>query len=295
MKILLTGSTGFLGKAIKEIIPVDDLITLGRHDCNIIADISVDFPVLPPVNYVIHAAGKAHLLPKTEQDKYDFHLINVVGTQNLLKALEHNLPESFLFISSVAVYGKSTGILINEEEELAASDSYGKSKIEAERLVKKWCCKNGVRVSILRLPLVVGPNPPGNLGAMIKGIQKGYYFNIAGGIARKSMVSRIDVAKIIPKALEVGGVYNLTDGYHPSFTEISEIIAMKLNKRSPMNIPYWLAVILARSGDILGSNAMINSVKLRKITSELTFDDTGARQFLGWNPTLVLKRLPELL
>jgi nucleoside-diphosphate-sugar epimerase len=289
MKILLTGSTGFLGKAIKEIIPVDDLITLGRHDCNIIADISVDFPVLPPVNYVIHAAGKAHLVPKTEKDKYDFHLINVIGTQNLLKALEHNLPESFLFISSVAVYGKSTGILINEEEELTAIDSYGKSKIEAERLVKKWCSKNGVRVSILRLPLVVGPNPPGNLGAMIKGIQKGYYFNIAGGIARKSMVSRIDVAKIIPKALEVGGVYNLTDGYHPSFAEISNHISIQLSKGKLMNMPLWLAKIIAKFGDLLGNKAPLNTIKLKKITSHLTFDDTKAREGFGWNPTRVLE------
>jgi len=288
MKILLTGSTGFLGKAIKEIIPVDDLITLGRHDCNIIADISVDFPILPPVNYVIHAAGKAHLVPKTEKDKYDFHLINVIGTQNLLKALEHNLPESFLFISSVAVYGKSTGILINEEEELTAIDSYGKSKIEAERLVKKWCSKNGVRLSILRLPLVVGPNPPGNLGAMIKGIQKGYYFNIAGGIARKSMVSRIDVAKIIPKALEVGGVYNLTDGYHPSISELSHHIAMQFEKKILVNVPLWVARILAKTGDLLGRKSPLNSNKLHKLTANLTFDDSKARRDLSWAPKPVV-------
>lgn len=288
MKVLLTGSTGFLGQAIKEIIPEGELITLGRHECNIIADLSVDFPILPPVNSVIHAAGKAHLVPKTEKDKHDFYQVNVKGTQNLLKALEQNLPESFLFISSVAVYGKTTGILINEEEELAASDPYGRSKIEAERLVKKWCCTNGVRLCILRLPLLVGPNPPGNLRAMINGITKGYYFNIAGGTACKSMVSRMDVARIIPKALEVGGVYNLTDGYHPSFAELSELFSRQLNKKIPVNIPSWLATALSRIGDILGSNAPINSDKLKKITSDLTFDDSKARKFLGWQPTPVL-------
>lgn len=288
MKVLLTGSTGFLGQAIKEIIPEGELITLGRHECNIIADLSVDFPILPPVNSVIHAAGKAHLVPKTDKDKHEFYQVNVKGTQNLLKALEQNLPENFLFISSVAVYGKTTGILINEEEELSASDPYGRSKIEAERLVQKWCCTNGVRVCILRLPLLVGPNPPGNLRAMINGITKGYYFNIAGGTACKSMVSRMDVARIIPKALEVGGVYNLTDGYHPSFAELSELFSRQLNKKTPVNIPSWLATALSRIGDILGSNAPINSDKLKKITSDLTFDDSKARKFLGWQPTPVL-------
>ncbi|MBC7915293.1 MAG: hypothetical protein H7Y07_14350 [Pyrinomonadaceae bacterium] len=42
-------------------------------------------------------------------------------------------------------------------------------------------------------------------------------------------------------------------------------------------------------GDILGKRAPINSVKLKKITSDLTFDDSKAREILGWNPTPVLK------
>jgi len=295
MRVLLTGSTGFLGQTIKEAFQGHELITVGRHDCNIIADLSFKISALPSVDAVVHAAGKAHIVPKTQKQKDDFFEVNVWGTHNLLKALEENLPSSFLFISSVAVYGKTEGALINEEAELTAIDPYGRSKIEAENLIKKWCFINNVRLCILRLPLLVGLNPPGNLKLMINGIKKGYYFNIAGGTSRKSMVLTNDIAEIIPKALEIGGVYNLTDGYHPSFAELSEIIAMKLNKRRPVNIPSWLAITLASSGDFLGSKAMINSVKLKKITSELTFDDTKARQFLDWNPALVLKSLPELL
>lgn len=45
--------------------------------------------------------------------------------------------------------------------------------------------QHNVVCTILRLPLLVGTNPPGNLGAMIKGIARGYYFNIGGGKSKK--------------------------------------------------------------------------------------------------------------
>ena len=170
-----------------------------------------------------------------------------------------------------------------------AKDPYGLSKIKAERLVYEWCEKHKITCTILRLPLVVGPNPPGNLGAMIKAIKKGYYLNLSGGIAKKSMVFIEDIARYILKESQIGGVYNLTDGYHPSFLEISNLISKQLNKSKSLNIPIWIAMILAFIGDLFGSKAPINSNKLNKIVSKLTFDDRKAREAFGWMPSPVLK------
>ena len=139
------------------------------------------------------------------------------------------------------------------------------------------------------MPLVVGLNPPGNLGAMIKGIRKGYYFNIAGGSAKKSMVLASDVAKYLLKASEIGGTFNLTDGYHPSFFELSENISHQLGKNRPKNLPLWLAKVSALIGDLFGAKAPLNSDKLCKITSDFTFDDTKAREAFGWDPTPALE------
>jgi nucleoside-diphosphate-sugar epimerase len=138
------------------------------------------------------------------------------------------------------------------------------------------------------LPLVVGENPPGNLGAMIRGIKIGYYFNIAGGNANKSMVLATDVAKFILKAAEKGGIYNLTDGQHPTFNELSKNIARKMGKSYVPNLPKLFAYILAKFGDHLGNKFPINSDKFLKITSTLTFDDNEARMAFGWNPSPVL-------
>jgi nucleoside-diphosphate-sugar epimerase len=180
------------------------------------------------------------------------------------------------------------GVQIDEKHPLLAIDPYGLSKIQAEHLVLDWCQKNNVLCTILRLPLLVGENPPGNLGVMLNGIKKGYYFNIAGGLARKSMVLAEDVANVLIKASEIGGIYNLTDGYHPSFYELSNAIAKNNGKKRIFNMHFLIAKSIALIGDFVSTKFPLNSSKLNKITTDLTFDDSKARHILGWNPEKVL-------
>jgi nucleoside-diphosphate-sugar epimerase len=294
MKVLLTGATGFLGKSIIEILSQDNIIfslsrTSGDYRValeNEIHNFNQSFDL------VIHAAGKAHSVPKTVGEKKQFYDVNVLGTQNLLKGLEASgVPKQFVFISSVAVYGQEQGFNIAENFPLAATDAYGLSKIEAEALVQEWCIQQHVLCTILRLPLLVGEKPPGNLGAMIRAIEKRYYFNIGGGKARKSMVLAQDVASFIPKFAAVGGTYNLTDGFHPDFMELSSVISKHKNKKMPFNLPLIVAKAFGLVGDLLGNKVPINSAKLKKITSDLTFDDSKAREKAGWKSQGVLEYL----
>lgn len=292
MKILVTGANGFLGKSIVNVLSKDNILfSLSRSSEDYKVSLDNEIPVfIQKFDLVIHAAGKAHVIPKGKAEAEQFFDVNVIGTRNLLQGLENTgLPDQFVFVSSVAVYGKESGIIITEDEILAAKDPYGQSKILAEALVRDWCKKNNVICCILRLPLIAGFNPPGNLGSMIQAIKKGYYFNIDGGKAKKSIVLAEDVARFIPKAAAVGGVFNLTDGYHPSFKELSSVIAEQLGKKPPGDIPVFLAKATARIGDILGKRAPINSIKLKKIASDLTFDDSKARKLLDWNPTPILE------
>lgn len=291
MKILLTGSSGFLGKEILYKLKNSyEIYTIGRNE-NVSQEIDLRFPfhLNQSFDCVIHVAGKAHFVPKSIEDELAFWYVNVIGTRNLLNALETQPPKYFVFVSSVAVYGKTSGYLLDEQNSLSAQDPYGKSKIEAEVIVKKWCIEKNIICTILRLPLVVGENPPGNLGSMIHGIKKGYYFNIAGGNANKSMVLASDIAKFIIKAAEVGGTYNLTDGYHPNFNELSYLISKQLGKKFVPNMPLFVAKILVFIGDKVDPKFPISSDKLNKITSTLTFNDSKAREAIGWNPTPVLK------
>ena len=279
MSILLTGANGFLGKSIKKELSKDyTIFDLSRSVGNYKVFLEKEIPIFEEkFEIVIHAAGKAHSIPRSDLEKKEFYDVNVEGTLNLLKGLESKVPSQFVFISSVSVYGRESGTNINEDFALNANDPYGVSKIKAEKIILEWCEKNNVICTILRLPLLVGKNPPGNLGAMLEAINKGYYFNIAGGKAKKSMVLTKDVASFICLVAPIGGIYNLTDGVHPSFFELSYLIS----KKNSISLPLFIARLMGKLGDIIGDKAPITSMKLKKITSDLTFDDSKARS-LNW-------------
>ncbi|MBZ4036545.1 NAD-dependent epimerase/dehydratase family protein [Flavobacterium sp. 17A] len=290
--ILITGSNGFLGKLIyAELENGNKVFGLSKNSGNYKLSLEKDIPVFyDNFDLVIHCAGKAHVVPKTKIEKKEFYDVNVLGTQNLLKGLEKSrLPKEFIFISSVSVYGQDKGNDIQENYPLQATDAYGQSKIEAEKIITNWCEDNNVTCTILRLPLLVGKDAPGNLGAMIKAITKGYYFNIGGGKAKKSMVLGKDVASVIMKVAPIGGIYNLTDGHHPNFHELSLAISKNKNKKKPFNLPIKIALLVGKFGDLLKGKAPIDSLKIKKMSSDLTFDDSKARNLLGWNPQSVIE------
>lgn len=291
MNILLTGSSGFLGKIIlNEISKFNSVDTLNRNSGTYNCDLSIGIPnISKKYDLVIHAAGVAHNTSKTLSESSVFRNINVIGTKNLLKGLEKGgIPSNFLFISTAGVYGLVSGKNIDENVLLLAKEPYGKSKIDCEKLIIEWCEKYRVVYTILRLPIVVGSNPTGNVGELIKGIKSNYYFTIAGGKAKKSMVLATDVAKYLIKASEIGGIYNLTDGYHPSIYELSYLIHKQVKNLWLPNMPLSIAKLLAIIGDKVTKKFPLNAEKVTSIISEITFDDSKAINAFGWSPTNVL-------
>jgi len=237
--------------------------------------------------------GKAHYVPKNADEAAEFFAVNLHGSKNICEALEKlaEMPSQFLFISTVAVYGCENGVGITEDWPLIGKTPYAQSKIEAENYLQQWCSRNNVKLSIIRLPLVVGENAPGNLGAMTKAIARGRYFNIGKGEARKSMVLANDIGKWALTISNKGGIYNLTDGEHPSFAQLARVLSTQLGKNNIPSMPLWFARLAAIAGNILGQNAPINTDRLKKITATLIFDDSKARVAFGWKPQSVLKEI----
>lgn len=292
-KLLFTGASGFLGYNIRPILEkLYDVHTIGLTDDD---DIKINMAKeVPSINthydVVLHAAGKAHVVPKTEAEKQAFYDVNYIGTIHLCDALEKaGIPKALIFISTVAVYGCDFGEMITEEHPLDGTSPYANSKIKAEEYLTNWCLDHQVRLSILRPSLLAGKNAPGNLGAMVNGIKKGFYMNIAGGKVVKSVLMAEDIARLVPLLEKKGGIYNVCDTRQPSFGEISALVAKQLGKHKPLSIPYWMAWCMAKVGDLLGDKAPINSYKLEKMTKSLTFSNEKARKELGWEPLDVLE------
>ena len=292
-KLLFTGGSSFLGRNIKPILDKKyEVTTIGIMDADMIkANFVTDIPNLPErYDIVLHAAGKAHIYPKTEAERKSFYDVNLTGTIHLCEALEMvGVPKALIFISTLNVYGDDPGNMSKEDDRpLIGSSPYAESKIKAEQYLTEWSKKNNVVLGILRPSLLAGKGAPGNLGAMIHGIKTGAYLSIAGGKAKKSVLMVDDIAHLVPLVAEKGGVYNVCDDHNPSFGELEATIAKQLGKRKPINIPYWVAKCLALIGDVF-SSFPINSRRLEKIVTSDTWSNEKAKRELGWKPMDVLE------
>ena len=301
MNVLLTGASGFLGSRIyAELIQNHTVTTLGRtlvSDRHITGDLTEPLPSLDHASFdwVVNAAGKAHSVPRTAAERADYEHVNVQGTTRLLTALEQMpvLPEALVHVSTVLVYGRLSGELLDETTPLGAKDAYGLSKIRAEALVREWGQRTGVRVTILRLPVVVAERPNGNVATLMNAIRGGYYVRLGDGHARRSMVRADDVAAVIDRAARVSGTFNLTDGCHPKVSELEDALARYVGRQHPIRaVPIAMARAVATVGD--GINVMVgrwfplDTPALQKLTNSMTFTDELARRQLNWIPRPVL-------
>ena len=295
---MFTGGTGFLGRNAKPVLDRHyEVTTIGIMDaddlkCSLtsdVADIQRVIGCRGGYDIVLHAAGKAHIYPKTQEEIQSFYDINYQGTVNLCKALElTHLPKSFVFISTNAVYGIDCGNGQDETTPLNGTSPYAKSKIMAEEFLIDWAKKNNVILTIFRPCLLAGVGAPGNLGAMVRGIKTGAYLSIDHGKARKGMLMAEDIANLVILAEDKGGIYNICDDHDPSFGELEATIAKQLGKRPPVSIPYWLAKCAAWVGDIIGDKFPLNSARLEKIVTSDVWSNGKAKKELGWKPLDVI-------
>lgn len=168
MKILITGSSGFLGSHLLKLFEKDQKknklfalynknkpIGLKKTTKLIKADL-VKINFSGHYDLVIHCASKTRV--NTRNDKI-LYSDNVNSLKQILKNISFN---NFVFMSSNSVYGNINGIKINEKTRLNAKDYYGKSKIKCEQLIEQFSKKNKKKFLVLRLPAAVGINSHSN-------------------------------------------------------------------------------------------------------------------------------------
>lgn len=290
---LLTGAYGFLGKNIMPFLSgVYRLSTMGRDVRNdYVTNLEKEVPCFrTKFDVVIHAAGKAHLIPRTKDEADSFYEVNVKGTENLCKALEETgVPRSLIYISSVSVYGLEEGQDITEDFPLNGSSPYARSKIQAERFLTEWCNKHGVVLGILRPPLIAGKNPSGNLKKLVRLIKNRLYYKMPLDEGRKSVVLADDIARIIPLLSRKGGTYNFCDTYHPTVRELEDVIVRETGKTPWFRFSVPMMMFLAKAGSVLGNHAPFNTTTLEKLRRSLLISNGKAKKELMWKPLDVLQ------
>jgi UDP-glucose 4-epimerase len=153
-RVLITGASGFIGSYLVKHLEGLDIKTLSlqnakwqHHDFN--------------VDVIIHCAGIAHASRSIPNSQY--HEVNCELTKALLqKALESKVSQ-FIFLSTALVFGEGHVGEIRLNSPLNPQNAYAKSKVCAEEALQST---TQISTCILRLPLVLGPEPKGNVKAL---------------------------------------------------------------------------------------------------------------------------------
>jgi len=285
VKCFLTGSSGFLGKRILFYLLESGFETKSPKRKELLNELLNT----TAIDLFIHAAGKAHSTKNTKKEVEEFVEVNVELTKRITQHIDQCKIHlnTFVFISSVAVYGLEEGVDINEEAPLNGNSPYAQSKKIAEEHLQHWSKTNGVNLVILRLPLIFGEDAPGNLGAMERAVKGRYYFQIGKGEAKRSMVHVKQLAEFLPTLIGKSGIYHLTDGIHNSYNEVAMHFAKK-HRRRITNVPLLPFKIVAKLGDVI-PKFPLTSYRVAKLSQSLTFSDQKARRELGWGGTNALE------
>ncbi len=215
------------------------------------------------------------------QKYYD---VNVDGTKNVLNQMENYNINNLIFTSSVAVYGLNKNNP-NEDHIKEPFNHYGKSKLEAEKIIFNWYKKNkrNRSVTVIRPSVIFGENNRGNVFKLFKQIESGKFLMIGSGENKKSMAYVKNVVSFIKKCTfnrKPGHeVYNYTDYPDLSMKELFIIIKNNFNKKFlNISIPFKIALLIGYIFDFISfitkRKLEISSIRIKKFSSVTQFDST---------------------
>jgi nucleoside-diphosphate-sugar epimerase len=301
--ILVTGASGFVGRALVarltvEKLPLRECVrpsgvtrreTLDRVEvCELNRSSDWRAPLLN-VSTVIHCAARVHVMNEKSTDPLQaFRDVNVDGTANLARQAAAAGVKRFVFISSIKVNGEATteGKPFTELDPALPEDPYGISKMEAEAALREISLETGMELVIIRPPLVYGPGVKANFAALMRAVKKGIPLPLGLVHNRRSLVALDNLVDFIvtcvshPKA--ANEVFLVSDGQDVSTTRLVREMA-KAAGVSPRLLPLP-APLLRACGALIGKGDAV-----QRLCGNLQIDVTKARTLLGWQPPVSIE------
>ena len=280
--ILVTGSSGFVGKALceeicKENVPATP-VSRAWQAPESIAD------SLRQCSAVVHLAARVHVMRDAAQDPLnEYRRTNVQGTLNLARHAAAAGVRRFVFISSVKVNGESTAVghCFRPDDVPAPQDPYGISKMEAEQGLRQIAAETGMEVVIVRPPLVYGPGVKANFAALMRAVQRGWPLPFGAVHNQRSLVALGNLVDFIITCTAHPAAANQTflisDGKDLSTTAL--VRGMAQAARVPARLLPVPVPLLRLAGRVLGKADTID-----RLCGNLQVDSSKARDLLGWVP-----------
>jgi nucleoside-diphosphate-sugar epimerase len=258
-KVLLTGSTGFVGRNIQLQL---------KNNYSIIP-LFKGSPISIKQDVILHFAGKAHDL-KNVSDPSEYYTVNTELTKKLIDA----------FLSSDAKVKAAADTIesqLTEDYLPNPITDYGKSKLLAEQYILSKSIPEGKRVYILRPCMIHGPSNKGNLNLLYKIVSKGFPWPLGAFENKRSFCSIDNLCFIINELVNndsiASGVYNVADDEPLATNELIKLIAESQGKKYLIwNVPKSIIKLLSKMGDFL--KLPLNSERLNKLTETYIVSNT---------------------
>ncbi len=164
MRVLVTGSSGRLGKVIVELLREKGIECIGidllkSRTTDVLADIREKkdiAKIIHKVDYVIHTAAMHGRHMDINVPRIDFIETNILGTLNLLEASVKYGIKSFIYTSTTSIYGssmenKNTAVWVDEKLTASPRDIYDITKWTAENLCRDYFDKEHLNGCVLRV------------------------------------------------------------------------------------------------------------------------------------------------
>lgn len=273
--ILITGSTGFVGKNLISHLQAKQLQFVA-YDRAAPIDLAA-------VETLVHLAGKAHDL-KNVSDPKAYYEANFELTKRLYDAFIQSTATKFIFISSVKASADEVQGVLTEEDIPNPQTHYGKSKRMAEEYIQSVSLPAGKSCFILRPCMIHGPGNKGNLNLLYKLVSKGLPWPLASFENKRSFLSIENLCFVIKELIErvdiPSGIYNVADDEAISTNELIEIISNSLNlKTKLLHINSSFIKAIAKIGDKL--HLPLNSERLQKLTESYVVSNEKIKAAIG--------------
>ena len=225
MRLLITGSTGFVGSYFinkyKDKYKMKSFSFL--HD---------NFETLhvENVDVIIHLSALVHQMGGASADEYE--KVNVTQTLELAKKAKASGVGHFIFMSTVKVYGEESDDKYTENSVCNPEDEYGKSKLKAEKELLKLEDEN-FKISIIRTPIVYGHGVKANIKSLINLVKKVPILPFGGIDNKRSMVYIGNLCHLVDVVIEQqkAGIFLASDDEPLNTSKLVELIAKNLDKK----------------------------------------------------------------
>jgi nucleoside-diphosphate-sugar epimerase len=300
-RVLVTGATGFVGRTLCDTLARSGyrvraalrqqgkVTPPGVAESVIVGDIATTdwTPALAGVDFVIHAAARAHVVRDRDSNSSVYTRTNVEGTRRLASAAALAGVHRFIYLSSIKVNGEEThGRPFTPQDEPAPRDAYGLSKLRGEEALMEAGKAARMETVIVRSPLVYGPGVRANFAQMMYWVDKRWPLPLAAVSNARSLVSIWNLTDLLVRVLEHAGArgrtFMVSDGVDLSTPELLRLIGRSLG-RSPRLL--WFPVGGLRvAGRLLGVAAQIG-----KLCGSLQVDISDTRALLNWVPPVPIE------